>query len=929
MTSLARRQSSFAPGGLKIPLMAVRQRPVWIVRARLLDRLPREPGYVVWLQAPYGFGKTVLLRQWADRLGGQGWRVVWASGAVDSLTEQIARAVGAELGAGWGLLRLLLQDQPTLLVLDDVAPDVAPELRLPVDGLLIGLSSRAELSWPELPRVHTQGRLVRLAAEELRFTLAEVRELVPDDRSAYEVWESSGGWPIAVHMAALTGTLDLGRALAQGVRESLGPQEWRTLLLLSAVPALPESAGDGALHRLAESGFVQRTPEGFRIHALFAEVLHATDLVAVQEVVRQQAPGLPAELRAEAYFRSGLWQDLEDLVDAPQALDLAATSPSAFVRWCRALPGLGGPWRRLAYGLALCLQGKLHEAFARLEALARDVEASHPEIAIRAWGLVAYNAPEVDLQRALSAVERGWRLADRVEPHAAARFLNWAVWPLWKAGHLDRIEAAIQEASRRLPPDDPYRFHPIGYNLAFLRWQTEGDLDHYLAWNRRTAEHQERTRSHNLPLTLLQTGRLLVLAGRSEEALACFRRAQAHPGWNFWAEALAAAWAAYLERDTGPFDRLASVAEVDENPELLDVIRGLWARTLRESGSPDLALTVAEPARGFWTALEAALTLWELGRPEEAQSGLPPEPRDREERAQYHAARYRILRSEVDLEALVRLTSLGPRILPALVPLHELPRHRPDLADFYPVEVVLRSRWKEAIERRLEEVPPLAVELLGGFRVRRLGEDVVLSPTARNLLVLLLLGRDREAIAEDLWPEAAPGQARNNLHVHLHHLRRALEPWGGPTYLTSRGFQRTRVDLWDLQAALERQDAEAVLRLYREPVAPGVDLHAVDEVRYALRQRVVDLLYRQGSVSEPEEGIRYLERVLELDPLYEPALQALLRRLLGLGRREAALRAYRTFAERLRADLDADPLPETQALLGSAATRTSSRRRRS
>ncbi|MDR7415999.1 MAG: BTAD domain-containing putative transcriptional regulator [Armatimonadota bacterium] len=902
---------------------------VWLVRTRLLDRLPREPRYVVWLQAPYGFGKTVLLRQWADQLREKGWRVVWASGAAGSLSEQIARSLGADPTARWGLLRVLLEDRPTLLVLDDVALDATLDLRLPADGLLVGLSSRAELSWPELPRMHTQGRLVRLTAEELRFTLAEVRELIADDRRAYEVWESSGGWPIAVHMAALTGTLDLHRALVQGVRESLGSQEWETLLLLSALPTLPDSAEDRGLRRLEESGFVQRTPEGFRIHALFAEVLHATALAEIQEAVRRRASQLSPELRAEAYFRSGLWQELERLLDSPEALDLAGISPSGLLRWCRALPGLGGPWRRLAYGMTLCLQGKLQEAFARLEALARDVEATHPEVAIRAWGLVAYNAPEVDLQRALNAVERGWRLVDRVEPHAAARFLNWAVWPLWKAGHLDRFEAALQEASRRLPPDDPYLFHPIGYNLAFLRWQKEGNLEHYLAWNRRTAEHQERTRSHNLPLTLLETGRLLVLAGRSEEALACFRRAQAHPGWNFWAEALAAAWAAYLERDTRPFERLASLAEADENPELLDAIRGLWARTLRESGSPDLALAVTQPVRGFWTALEAALTLWELGRPEEAQVYLPPEPRDREERAYYHAARYRILRSEVDLEALVRLTSLGPRILPALLPVHELPRHRPELADFYPIEEVLRCGWKEAIERRLDEIPLLAVELLGRFRVRRLGQEVLLSPTARNLLVLLLLGRDREAIAEDLWPEAAPGQARNNLHVHLHHLRRALEPWGVPTYLTPTGFRRTRVDLWDLQEALDRQDAEAVLRLYREPVAPGVDLPAVDEVRYALQQRVVDLLHRRGSASESEEGIRYLERVLELDPLHEPALQALLRCLLSLGRREAALRAYRAFAERLRAELDTDPLPETQALLDSVPTGTSSRRRRS
>jgi tetratricopeptide (TPR) repeat protein len=894
---------------------------VWIVRPRLMERLPKETGYVVWLQAPYGFGKTVLLQQWADLLRGEGWRVVWASAATGPLHEQIGRSLSVGPAASWKLLRTLLLDRPTLLVLDDLAPEAMPELRLSSEALLLGLASRSDLTWSELPRAQTQGRLVRLTADDLRFTLSEVRELIRDDRRAYEVWESSGGWPIAVHMAALTGTLDLRRALVQGVRESLGQAEWEELLLLSVLPVLPASCAGRPLLRLSESGFVQHTPQGYRLHALFSEILHEAALVEVQRVVRRRAPHLRLDLRAEAYFRSGLWKELEGLLESPKALDLATVDPSAFLQLGRALPGLGGPWRRLAYGMALCLVGRLREAFARLEGLAREVEDTHPEVSIWALGLIAYNAPEVDLGLALQAVERGWQLVDRVEPHIAARFLNWAVWPLWKAGALDRFEAALQEASRRLPPDDPYLFHPIGYNLAFLRWQKEGDLEHYLAWNRRTAEHQERTRSYNLPLTLLQMGRLLVLRGDREEAIRCFQKAQARPGWNFWAEALAAAWQAYLERDRKPFERLVTLAEAEENPELQDILRGLWARTLREGGSPDQALTVSQPVRGFWTALESALSLHALRRQGEAQGYLPPEPRDREERAFYHAARYRILRSEPDLEALVRLTSLGPRILPALLPVGELPRHRPELADFYPIEEVLRCGWKEAIERRRDEVPPLVVELLGRLRVCRLGEEVSLSPTARGLLVLLLLGRDREAIAEELWPEAVPGQARNNLHVHLHHLRRALEPWGVSTYLTPSGIQRARVDLWDLEAALEQEDAGTVLRLYREPVAPGVDLPAVDEVRYGLQQRVLNLLYRRGRDASPSEGIPYLERVLELDPLHEPALQALLGHLLAQGRREAALRAYRTFSERLRAELNADPLPETQAILNTASPR--------
>ncbi len=879
-----------------------------------MERLPKEPGHVVWLRAPYGYGKTVLLQQWADRIRASGWRVLWVSAGSSSLREQLGRILGLGPTPSGRVLQARLSQQPTLLVLDDVTPAEIADLRLLLDGLLLGLASRADLPWPELPKARTQGRLVLLTAEDLRFTLQEVQELVRDDHRAYEVWERAGGWPIAVHTAVLAGSLEFQAALVRGVRDSLGPEEWEFLLLLSCVPALSGEQAARPVERLVESGFAQRTPAGVQLHALFAEVLHSSYPSEVQEVVRRRAPQLPAELRAEAYLRCGLWAELDQLLDRPQAVDLASQTPSGVLRWCRALPGRGGPWRRLAHGMALCLAGRLREAFARLETLARDADYSHPEVAIRAWGLIAYHAPEVDLQLALRAVEEGWRLVDRVDPRAAARFLNWTLWSLWKAQQLDRFQAALEDARRRLPPDDPYLFHPIGYNQAFLRWQREGSLEQYLAYNRRTAEVQERDRSHDLPLTLLQTGRLLLLVGERQEALACFRKAQVRSGWNVWAEVLAAAWQAYVEGDRAAFQRLLSLPETQENPDLEDQVRGLWARTLREAGAPREALAVAQPARGFWTRVEAALSLAALGRRQEAAALLPPQPWDREERAVWHAARFRILRREEDLDALVGLTTVGAAILPALIPVRELPRGRPEYADVYPIQEVFRSGWKEAIQRRAADVPPLEVELLGRFRVRRLEEEVVLPPTARALLALMVLGYAPEEAAEHLWPEADLERARNNLHVQMHHLRRALQPWGVPTYLTSDGLRNARVDLWSLEAALERGDADEVLRLYREPVAAGVDLPAVDQVRHVLHRRVVDFLFSRGREAPPERGILLLERVLELEPLHEPALRALLTHLGAVGQPGRALELYRSFVHRLKEDLGLDPLPETQAL---------------
>lgn len=46
-----------------------------LVRPRLRRLLPEEGGRAVWLRAPAGFGKSVLLRQWAAALAREGWTV--------------------------------------------------------------------------------------------------------------------------------------------------------------------------------------------------------------------------------------------------------------------------------------------------------------------------------------------------------------------------------------------------------------------------------------------------------------------------------------------------------------------------------------------------------------------------------------------------------------------------------------------------------------------------------------------------------------------------------------------------------------------------------------------------------------------------------------------------------------------------------------
>ncbi|NOX63556.1 MAG: tetratricopeptide repeat protein, partial [Chloroflexi bacterium] len=78
--------------------------------------------------------------------------------------------------------------------------------------------------------------------------------------------------------------------------------------------------------------------------------------------------------------------------------------------------------------------------------------------------------------------------------------------------------------------------------------------------------------------------------------------------------------------------------------------------------------------------------------------------------------------------------------------------------------------------------PPLHVQCLGGFRLRRGRQSITRweRSAARVVFLLLLLRRGRpvamEWLMETLWPEHSPRKARKNLHQAVASLRRTLEP---------------------------------------------------------------------------------------------------------------------------------------------------------
>ncbi len=139
---------------------------------------------------------------------------------------------------------------------------------------------------------------------------------------------------------------------------------------------------------------------------------------------------------------------------------------------------------------------------------------------------------------------------------------------------------------------------------------------------------------------------------------------------------------------------------------------------------------------------------------------------------------------------------------------------------------------------------------------------------------------------------------------------------------------RVRVDVTDFEALAAGPDAGALdraARLYRDDFLAGFalrDCPEFDDWQAAtadrLRQRLAAVLERLvtacTAAGDLDRAVAHAQRWQALDPLHEPAYQALIRLLAWTGQRSAALRQYRALVRILDTELAVRPLPETTQL---------------
>jgi len=227
----------------------------------------------------------------------------------------------------------------------------------------------------------------------------------------------------------------------------------------------------------------------------------------------------------------------------------------------------------------------------------------------------------------------------------------------------------------------------------------------------------------------------------------------------------------------------------------------------------------------------------------------------------------------------------------------------------------------------------LSLALLGPPVVKRDGEPVTFD-TRKAIALLALLavtGREhsREQLADLLWPDADSAKGRASLRRTLSVTAAAMST--GLTITRAAvtlELSAVQVDVRDFEVLIARPDAaslEQAVALYRDDFLAGFTVRGcpdfedwqssvADELRQSLARGLQRLVAACIAAGELERASAHARRWLQLDPLHEPAHQAIIRLYGWAGQRSAAMRQYRALVRILDRDLAVRPLPETTRL---------------
>lgn len=223
----------------------------------------------------------------------------------------------------------------------------------------------------------------------------------------------------------------------------------------------------------------------------------------------------------------------------------------------------------------------------------------------------------------------------------------------------------------------------------------------------------------------------------------------------------------------------------------------------------------------------------------------------------------------------------------------------------------------------------IRVEVLGGFRVFRDGEELAALPTKPQraaLLAYLAIEHEasRDRVCFLLWPDIDADRGRHALSQTLYELKRELgASWAhvsGERVATTSDLE---VDLHSFDKAVEGGRHEDVIELYGGPLLDDVQLRGgveferwVEGKRSEIHRKVrVAFHAATESATHLESRLRLARAWVELDPLDDEAQHTLIESLGAAGSRTAALEQYREYKELIEVELDVEPLDQTKELV--------------
>lgn len=198
-----------------------------------------------------------------------------------------------------------------------------------------------------------------------------------------------------------------------------------------------------------------------------------------------------------------------------------------------------------------------------------------------------------------------------------------------------------------------------------------------------------------------------------------------------------------------------------------------------------------------------------------------------------------------------------------------------------------------------------------------------------QVLAYLLLHRDasvsREYLAFLLYPDDEEGAARAKLRATLSELPKVLpEPAGRYVSIdTEKVAWNPDADLWlDVAAfeaaAVDRARLTEAIDLYRGDLLPEIYDEWLDAARERYRniylRCLADLVSDARRNANLPLALETARKILAVDPWREDIVRRIIAMRYAGGDRAGALREYADFCKRLRAEMDADPMPETAAV---------------